>query len=119
MHATDFKLVKVQNLGHKYTAGGNVAWANPFWSACSIPLINSAICSLINGRWRQPSSIEITIAVCAQSDPTKEQIRFKSQLKRISPEEEHVAFILATWRDVSKGEQIEDTRCLLQNELQI
>lgn len=108
MHPTDWKLLKLGDVGKSYTAGGNVAWASPFWTACNIPLIRSAINSLMGGRWRQPSPIQMTIAVCSHSDPTKEQSRHKSQLKRISPEEEHVAFILATWRDVSQGESIED-----------
>ena len=108
MHPTDFKLIKVGQVGKSYCAGGNVAWASPFWAPCSVPVINAATNTLMNGKWREPRGIDLTIAVCSHSDPTKEQQRFKSQLKRISPEEEHAAFILATWRDVSAGQTVED-----------
>ena len=112
-HPTDFKQVKVGGeVGRIYCAGANAAWANPFWVPCTIPLINAAIDSLVSGKWSTPAPIELTIAVCSSSDPTKEQNRFKSQLKRISPEEEHLAYVLATWRDVSAGQCIEDVLVL-------
>ena len=45
--------------------------------------------------------------VNAQSDPNNQQHKTKSMLKRLSAEEEHVSYIIATWRGVSKGEKVE------------
>ena len=109
MHPTDFKLVKVnQPAGKCYSAGGNLAWVSPFWAPASVPLICSAIQMLVNGKFCQPVPLEITVMVNSVSDPTSQQQRIQSGLKRLSPEEEHLAYILATWRDVSQGLLIED-----------
>ena len=108
MHPTDFKLVKLnQPAGRCYTAGANLSWVSPWWTPCSVPVIRSAITFLVNSRYRDPQPLELTVMVNSQSDPNSQQQKTKSMLKRLSAEEEHVSFIIATWRDVSKGERVQ------------
>ena len=52
--------------------------------------------------------LEVTVLVNSLSDPKVERHRLQALLRRISPEEEHLAYILATWRDVSQGINVED-----------
>ena len=109
MHVTDFKLINVGSpVGKSYTAGGNLAWISPFWTPASVPLIESAINMLMQGNFKNPVPLEITVMVCSHSDPGNPQHRLQSSLKRLSPEEEHLAYILATVRDVHAGEAVED-----------
>ena len=89
-------------------AGGNLSWISPYWAAQSVPLINSAITSLVHGKFRTPRVLEVTVLVNSKSDPKVERHRLQALLRRISPEEEHLAYILATWRDVSQGINVED-----------
>ena len=105
MHPTDMKLVGSQ---HSYTAGGNVSWINPFWSPCTVPVIESAVTLLAMGKFKEPVPIQMTVAVNSKSDPRKQEHRMQSLLRRISPEEEHLAYVLATYRDVSAGLSIQD-----------
>ena len=108
MHQTDFKMIKLnQPAGRCYTAGANLSWVSPWWTPCSVPVIQSAINLLVNSKFREPKPLELTVMVNAQSDPNNQQHKTKSMLKRLSAEEEHVSYIIATWRDVSKGEKVE------------
>ena len=106
IHPTDFKLLPAE--GGTYVAGGNVSWISPYWAAQSVPLISSAITSLVHGKFRTPRALEVTVLVNSKSDPKVERHRIQSLLRRISPEEEHLAYILATWRDVSQGINVQD-----------
>ena len=108
MHPTDFKLLKLnQPAGRCYTAAANLSWVSPWWTPCSVPVIQSAISFLVNSRYREPRPLEITVMVNAQSGPNNQQQKTKSMLKRLSAEEEHVSYISATWRNVSKGEHVQ------------
>ena len=110
MHPTEMKVIKPDAaIGGVYTAGGNLAWVNPFWSPCSVPIIQSAIQSLVNGKFREPKPLEVTVMVSQQSDVRVERHRHANLLKRLSAEEEHLAYILATYRDVSKNEDVQDS----------
>lgn len=46
--------------------------------------------------------------VNSMSDPNNQQHRLGSMLKRLSPEEDHISYVLATWRDISIGENVEE-----------
>ena len=46
--------------------------------------------------------------VNSMSDPNNQQHRLGSMLKRLSPEEDHISYVLATWRDISIGESVEE-----------
>ena len=106
---TDFKFINPDAPpGTVYTAGGNLAWLNPFWSPCSVPIIQSAIQSLVAGKFREPKPLEVTVIVSQNSDVRNDRHRHANLLKRISSEEEHLAYIIATYRDVSRGENIQD-----------
>ena len=106
MHPTDFRLLKLnQPAGKCYTAGANLSWVSPWWTPCSVPVIQSAITLLVNSKFREPKPLEVTVMVNAQSDPNNQQHKTKSMLKRLSAEEEHVSYIIATWRDVGNGER--------------
>ena len=108
-HPTDLKLIKVSNeAGRTYTAGANLSWVSPFWTPCSIPVIRSAVHLLMSSKWREPRVLELEVMVSTGSDPNNQQHRLGSLLKRLSPEEDHISYVLATWRDVAKGENIED-----------
>lgn len=108
-HPTDLKLIKVTNeAGRTYTAGANLSWVSPFWTPCSIPVIRSAVHLLMSSKWREPRVLELEVMVSTGSDPNNQQHRLGSLLKRLSPEEDHISYVLATWRDVAKGENIED-----------
>lgn len=38
MHPTEFRLIKLSNAdGKRYTAGGNLSWAPPWWTLASVP----------------------------------------------------------------------------------
>ena len=50
----------------------------------------------------------MTVSVNSKSDPRKQEHRMQSLLRRISPEEEHLAYVLATYRDVAAGLNIQD-----------
>ena len=105
MHPIDMKLVGSQP---SYTAGGNASWVNPFWSPCTVPVIESAVTLLAMGKFKEPVPIQMTVAVNSRGDPRKQEHRMQSLLRRISPEEEHLAYVLATFRDVSTGVNIQD-----------
>ena len=108
-HPTDLKLIKVSNeAGRTYTAGANAAWVSPFWTPCSIPVIRSAVKLLMNSKWREPKILEMEVMVNSMSDPNNQQHRLGSMLKRLSPEEDHISYVLATWRDISIGENVEE-----------
>lgn len=85
-----------------------MAWVSPFWTPCSVPVIRSAINLLMNGKFKEPKVLDLHVMVCSHSDPNNGQHRLQSALKRLSPEEEHISYIMATWRDVSAGDNIED-----------
>eukprot|EP00435_Cladocopium_sp_Y103_P021496 s3597_g5.t1 len=107
-HPTDLKLIKASNEpGRSYTAGANISWASPFWTPCSVPAIRSAVKLLTNSKWRQPKILEMEVMVNTMSDPNNSQHRLGSLLKRLSPEEDHISYVLATWRDVSMGEKVQ------------
>ena len=109
MHPTEFKYINpASSMGTTYTAGANLAWVNPFWCPCSVPIINSAINMLVMGKYKDPKPLNLTVAVSTQSDVRCERHRHASLLKRLRPEEDHLAYILATWRDVSQGENVQD-----------
>lgn len=113
-HPTDLKLLKTTNAAGKvYTAGGNVSWVSPLWAPCSVPVIRSAVNLLVNGKYKNPVILELHVMVCSHSDPTNPAHRLGSLLKRLSPEEGHISFVLATWRDVSANENVEETGCEL------
>ena len=61
IHPTDFKLLPAE--GGTYVAGGNLSWISPYWAAQSVPLINSAITSLVHGKFRTPRVLEVTVLV--------------------------------------------------------
>ena len=105
MHPTEMKLVGSQSV---YTAGGNASWVSPFWSPCTVPVIESAVTLLAMGKFKDPVPIQMTVAVTSKSDPRKQDHRMQSLLRRISPEEEHLAYVLATFRDVDKGVNVQD-----------
>ena len=109
MHPTDMKLVGTQP---SYTAGGNASWVNPFWTSATVPVIESAVTFLAAGKFREPTALSMTVAVSTKSDPNNQAHRMGSLLRRISPEEEHIAFVLATYRDVAKGESIQEIQNL-------
>jgi hypothetical protein len=104
---TDWKLIP-QSEGGVYTAGGNIGWVSPYWCPGNIPLIHSAINSLVAGKFKEPKPLVLTVLVCSKADPRVERHRQQALLRRISPEEEHIAYILATWRDVSEEVNMED-----------
>lgn len=116
MHPTDFKHIKPDAAaGTIYTAGGNLSWVNPFWSPCQVPIIQSAVQSLVAGKFREPKPLDVTVIVSAQSDVRVERHRHANLLKRISAEEEHLAYILATYRDVSKNENVQAGHVIMCN----
>lgn len=120
MHPTDFKFIDPgAAAGTTYTAGGNLSWLNPFWTACSVPIIHSAIQTLVMGKFKEPKALDVVAAVSPQSDVRNERHRHSSLLKRLSPEDEHLAYILATWRDVSKDENVEDMIGLISTDMYI
>ena len=90
--------------GRVYTAGGNLSWVSQFWTPANVPVIHSAIRMLQSGKFRQPQPLELTVMV----GPNNVHHRSSSSLRRLSPEEEHIAYLLATWRDVKAGENMED-----------
>jgi hypothetical protein len=63
---------------------------------------------LVAGKFKEPKPLELTVLVCSKADPRVERHRQQALLRRISPEEEHIAYILATWRDVSEEVNMED-----------
>ena len=73
------------------------------WSATpGIPIIETAVKYLQNGRFKAPAPMEKMVihcepGICATPVPGDRTLR------RISPEEEHFALILATARDVTRG----------------
>ena len=68
------------------------------WSATpGIPIIETAVKYLQNGRFKRPDRMEKLVIVCR--DPLGAGPVAERSLKRISPEEEHHALILATARD--------------------
>ena len=73
-----------------------------------LPAEGGTITSLVHGKFRTPRVLEVTVLVNSKSDPKVERHRIQALLRRISPEEEHLAYILATWRDVSQGINVED-----------
>lgn len=114
MHVTDFNLLP-KDQTKTYVAGGNVSWVNPYWAPQTVPLINSAVAGLMCSKFREPRPLEVTVVINSHSDPKCEKHRLQSLLRRISPEEEHLAYILATWRDVEKDINVQDS---LQSELE-
>ena len=109
MHPTDLRNIKLDNpAGKTYAAGANLSWVSPWWTPSNIPVIQSAISLLVNSKFAQPKALELTVMVNGQSDPHNQQHKMNSMLRRLSPEEEHVSYILATWRDIEKGEGIEE-----------
>ena len=110
MHPTDFNHIDpAASGGTTYCAGGNLSWLNPFWSPCAVPIITSSIQLLTESKFKDPKPLEVTVVVSQPSDARVERHRHASLLKRLSPEEDHLAYILATWRDVSRGESIKDS----------
>lgn len=108
MHPTDFKHINPNAPpGTLYTAGGNLSWINPFWSPAQVPIIQSAVQSLVTGKFREPKPLDVTVIVSPQSDVRVERHRHANLLKRISAEEEHLAYIIATYRDVAKNENVQ------------
>ena len=77
------------------------------WSATpGIPIIETAVKYLQNGRFKHPTRMEKLVIVCR--DPFEAGPVAERSLKRISPEEEHHALILATARDVRRGIMIQE-----------
>ena len=108
MHVTDFNLIPKDDTKN-YVAGGNVSWVNPYWAPQNVPLINAAVTGLMCGKFREPRPLDVTVVVNRNSDPSCERHRLQSLLRRISPEEEHIAYILATFRDVQNGTNVDDS----------
>ena len=109
MHATDFRLIKLSfPQGRTYTASGNLSWISPFWALASVPVLNSAVRMLQLGKFKEPQPLEITVMVSTASDPNNNTHRMTSALRRLSPEEEHIAYVLATFADVSQGRNVQD-----------
>ena len=108
MHPTDFGLIPKEGNEKPYTAGGNASWVSPYWTPQQIPIISSALDILVHGKFRSPLPLELVVIVNDKSNPHLEQHRLGSQLRRVSPEEEHLAFILATYRDIQQGQHVED-----------
>lgn len=109
MHPTDMKNIKLTHpKGRSYTAAGNLSWVSPFWTPASVPVINSAVRMLQLGKFKEPQPLEITVMVCSSSDPTNTNHRMTSSLKRLSPEEEHLAYVLATHADVIEGRNVQE-----------
>ena len=73
-----------------------------------MPVIESAVTLLAMGKFKEPVPIQMTVSVNSKSDPRKQEHRMQSLLRRISPEEEHLAYVLATYRDVAAGLNIQD-----------
>ena len=107
MHVTDFSLLPKDSTT-TYVAGGNLSWVNPYWAPQTVPLINSAVTSLMCSKFREPRPLEVTVVINSHSDPKNEKHRLQSLLRRISPEEEHLAYILATYRDIKDGINVKD-----------
>ena len=75
----------------QYIAGGDVAWA---WSStASVPVYKSSV----KWTYKKPQPINLVVAVDDLFMDHK-----NGQMKRISPEEDHRAFILATARDLQQ-----------------
>lgn len=67
--------------------------------------MNSKVKYMMASTFRAPHPLEVELAVDqAQAWPGTHN----GCLRRSSPEEEHHAFILATWRDIQDGKHVED-----------
>ena len=81
----------------QYIAGGNVAWVSWSWSStASVRVYKSSVKWIMRATYKKPQPINLVVAV---DDLFMDQKN--GQMKRISPEEDHHAFILATARDLS------------------
>ena len=106
---TDFRVLKLGGTpGRKYTGGGNLSWISPYWTPATVPVIHSAVKLLQKGRYNSPQPLELTVAVNGLSDPSNSNHRMASSLRRLSPEEEHIAYLLATWDDISEGNNLQE-----------
>ena len=82
----------------QYIAGGNVAWVSWSWSStASVPVYKSSVKWIMHTTYKKPQPINLVVAV---DDLFMDQKN--GQMKRISPEEDHHAFILATARDLQQ-----------------
>ena len=82
----------------QYIAGGNVAWVSWSWSStASVPVYKSSVKWIMRATYKKPQPINLVVAV---DDLFMDQKN--GQMKRISPEEDHHAFILATARDLQQ-----------------
>ena len=82
----------------QYIAGGNVAWVSWSWSStASVPVYKSSVKWIMHTTHKTPQPINLVVAV---DDLFMDQKN--GQMKRISPEEDHHAFILATARDLQQ-----------------
>ena len=97
----------------------NISWHNYYWvlmilfvkiiwlrwsATPGIPIIETAVKFLQNGRFRRPATAE-KIVLYADPSVTAPSERL---FKRLSPEEEHHAIILATARDLAKNVMIQE-----------
>jgi hypothetical protein len=90
-----------------YTCGINASWINWAWTAQKIPITRNAIKLLVNSRFLKPQPLTVECLANDVSDVTSDSARSSSMIKRLSPEEVHHAFILATYRDVSTDNAID------------
>ena len=90
-----------------YTCGINASWINWAWTAQKIPITRNAIKLLMNSRFEKPQPLTVECLANDVSDVTSDSARSSSMIKRLSPEEVHHAFILATYRDVSTDNAID------------
>ena len=85
-------------------------YANQLWrfSATSgVPILETAVDYLMRSRYSRPFACELTLLA-----PVPEQMKGEVlSLKRLSPEEDHFAILLATARDLKKNVFV-DEPCL-------
>ena len=87
------------------TAGGNATWLSWHWSINNVPIYAAAINFLQESLFAGPAPLKVSVLFDSTTTLAT------SQLKRVSQEEIHHAWILATHRDVilSKEKNIDDS----------
>ena len=94
------------------TGGGNAAWVNWHWTVNQVPILESGVKFLRDAKFREPTALKVTVVVSdSLSNPCNVTHRAGSLLRRISQEELHHAWILATYRDVKDGKLVQDRMC--------
>ena len=88
------------------TRGGNAAWVS------QAPILESGVKFLRDAKFREPTALKVTVVVSdSLSNPCNVTHRAGTLLRRISQEELHHAWILATYRDVKDGKLVQDRMC--------